>query len=187
MDLDSENSLRQTLRDPRKLLQKIHDYTYPALKLLIEIVAISSLIPYYPEHSVSTVASRLAIHLLRHGPMQEAGVLTDLVDALSLTILTGVNLTDAILINPKPLLLSYLGTLVALVQDEAFGAKSALTRWFSLTTFSPLSHTGYLSPGPFLHFLPLLSRSGCMLQQLYFADTPGPELVAKLCPRFHGP
>ncbi|KAF7366768.1 F-box domain-containing protein [Mycena sanguinolenta] len=54
-----------------------------------------------------------------------------------LTILTGVDLTtDAVQINPKRLLLSYLETLVVLVRDESWrDVRPAPTGWFSLTTF----------------------------------------------------
>ncbi|KAJ6463980.1 hypothetical protein C8R45DRAFT_505504 [Mycena sanguinolenta] len=100
-----------------------------------------------------------------------------------LTILVEANsITDAILINPKRLLLSYLETLVVLVRDERWTVdRPALTGWFNLTTFPALRRlqvsNQLLEPKPLATLIALVSRSGCRLQQLHINDNPDPELI----------
>ncbi|KAJ7241696.1 hypothetical protein B0H12DRAFT_1236940 [Mycena haematopus] len=100
-------------------------------------------------------------------------------------ILTGVHiLTNAVLINPKPLVLSYLETLVMQVKagSAAFDIHNALIGWFSLATFPALRRLQVsrrlLYPDPLATLPALVLRSGCDLKRLYITDFPSPELIS---------
>jgi hypothetical protein len=80
---------------------------------------------------------------------------------------------DAALINPRPLTLSHLESLVMLV-DDWLDEGVTPTGWFGLTTFPALRRLQVpespLNPDPIATLLALISRSHCSLQQLFISE-----------------
>ncbi|KAJ7672491.1 hypothetical protein DFH06DRAFT_1467925 [Mycena polygramma] len=97
------------------------------------------------------------------------------------TIFTSQHHGDADHIDPRPLTLLHLETLI-LMMDGWVNDDSALPGWFGLTTFPSLRKlqvsAGLLHPDPISTLRALISRSRCSLKELYIPMDP---MLADAC------